>query len=393
MEEIIRDIKNKKRTLHIAFFDLADAFGSVPHDLIHHTLNRNHFPQPVQEYFKNLYSCTKSKVVTKNFQTDPFSFRNGVTQGDPMSPIIFILTFQPILDFLIKSEKFGIQIKDQRVITLPYADDFCLITSDMRTHQWLINEINSHIQSMGMQLKPSKCRSFSIKSGKPSVVPFNIEDKLIPSIANEEQKFLGKVIFFSGKSKDTFEYFREIFQNKLSNIDSAMVRGENKMWMYQHYFLPSIRFLLTIHDITVTDLKKLDAITHRFMKSWSGVPSSGTNLIFHMQQGLEITSISDLYEESHCINHVAMRLKGDPIVNSAMNNAIERESQFTRKGSVVVRAEEVFEAAIHANCADGELPNFPDTTWNKEKEAFSKQIKKLSRKPSKRRQRRVTSSI
>ena len=60
MEEIIRDIKHRKHTAHIAFFDLADAFGSVPHDLIHHTLQRNHFPQPVQEYFKNLSSATKS---------------------------------------------------------------------------------------------------------------------------------------------------------------------------------------------------------------------------------------------------------------------------------------------------------------------------------------------
>ena len=61
------------------------------------------------------------------------------------------------------------------------------------------------------------------------------------------------------------------------------------------------------------------------MKSWFGVPSSGTTLIFHMQPGLEISSISDFYEESHCINHAAFRLKGYPVVNTAMKNKIERE--------------------------------------------------------------------
>ena len=163
-----------------------------------------------------------------------------------------------------------------------------------------------------------------------------------------------------------------------------MVRGENKMWMYQHYFLLFIRFLLTIHDITVTDLKKLDAITHRFMKTWSGVPSSGTNLIFHMQQGQEITSISDLYEESHCINHVAMRLKGDPIVNSAMNNAIERESQFKRKGSVVVRAEEV--SYMHTvQMVNSLISLIPPGT--RKKKLLVNRSKKLSRKPSTRRPR------
>ena len=120
--------------------------------------------------------------------------------------------------------------------------------------------------------------------------------------------------------------------------------------MYTKYFLPIIRFLLTVHDITVSDLKKLDAMTHLFMKKWAGIPPSATNLIFHMQQGLEIPSISQLYTEAHCVKHTAMRLKGDPIVNAAMDNAIEREGQFVRKGSVVVRAQKVHETAMHMNC-------------------------------------------
>ena len=66
----------------------------------------------------------------------------------------------------------------------------------------LINQINSHIQSMGMLLKPSKCRAFSIQSEKPSIVQFYIGDIFIPFIAQEEQTFLGKDIFFSSKSKE-----------------------------------------------------------------------------------------------------------------------------------------------------------------------------------------------
>ena len=155
-------------------------------------------------------------------------------------------------------------------------------------------------------------------------MPFHIGNHEIPSIAHEEQKFLGKVIFFSEKSKETFSYFKEKLESKLGYIDSAMVRGGYKMWIYQNYFLPSIRFLLTVHDINVTDLTKLDAIAHKFMKKWAGVPVCGKNLIFHMQQGLGIPSISTLYEEAHCMNHTAMRLKGDPVVNAAMDNAINR---------------------------------------------------------------------
>ena len=44
MDEIIKDAKMKRRTVHITFFDLADAFGSVPHQLILYTFKRLHMP-------------------------------------------------------------------------------------------------------------------------------------------------------------------------------------------------------------------------------------------------------------------------------------------------------------------------------------------------------------
>ena len=38
LDEIIKDAKHRKKTLHVTFFDLADAFGSVPHNFITETL-------------------------------------------------------------------------------------------------------------------------------------------------------------------------------------------------------------------------------------------------------------------------------------------------------------------------------------------------------------------
>ena len=250
-------------------------------------------------------------IFIVNFQSEPFQFRRGVTQGDPMSPIIFILAFNPIIDFILKQDNYGYELNGKKIITLPYADDFCLVTTNMRVQQRLISEINNHIQGMGMRLKPVKCRSFSIQQGKPTVIHFNIGDSVIPSIHEEEQKFLGKVIFFSGKSSETFSYLNELLETKLKNIDQTLIRNEYKMWIYQFYFLPSIRFLLTVHDITYTDIQRLDALSHRYLKKWAGIPRSGTNLIFHMKDGLNIPTIYSLYEETHSLNHTAMRIKGD----------------------------------------------------------------------------------
>ena len=128
-----------------------------------------------------------------------------------MSAIIFILTFQPIIDYLKTQEKHGILLNGHKIITLPYTDDFCLITGNNATQQRLISEIHKHITSMGMTLKPSKCHTFSIKAGTPTNLTFKIGENTIPFIEDAEQKFLGKVIFFSGKEKETLSYLSDLF--------------------------------------------------------------------------------------------------------------------------------------------------------------------------------------
>ena len=62
-------------------------------------------------------------------------------------------------------------------------------------------------------------------------VPFFIGDNRVPSIKDEEQKFLGKILFFSGKSVETFELIKDTFRKGIENIDKAMVRNEYKLWI------------------------------------------------------------------------------------------------------------------------------------------------------------------
>ena len=65
--------------------------------------------------------------------------------------------------------------------------------------------------------------------------------------------------------------------------------------MYNNCFLPSKRFLLTIHNLTQTQLKSLDTLTDKAIKQWAGV----TNVMLHTKERLNTKSISQLYTETH----------------------------------------------------------------------------------------------
>ena len=94
------------------------------------------------------------------------------------------MVFNPIIEFLQSKNDCGSEWRELS-ITLPYTDDFCLITTDLRKHKKIQNEIKSKVESMGMRLKPEKCRSFSIRSGVPSRINYTFGETEIPNIFQE----------------------------------------------------------------------------------------------------------------------------------------------------------------------------------------------------------------
>ena len=145
--------------------------------------------------------------------------------------MIFLLVFNPILQKLQENSQKGYKLGDTYHVTTPYADDFCLIFTHSTSHQKLINEIHTQISSMGMKLKPKKCTSFFLSAGRPQVIPFHIGDNNIASIKDQEQKFLGKLLFFKCKSEEKNFHIKNTFLEGIANIEKAMVRNEYKLWI------------------------------------------------------------------------------------------------------------------------------------------------------------------
>ena len=342
IHELIRHAKTNNRTLHITWFDLQDAFGSVPHDLIKLTLSRNGIPVEYQNYINTLYSNLHGSAVTKSWTSDKFPFKKGIFQGDPLSPIIFIMCFNPIIQALESNQHLGYKLNDRPYITAPFADDFCLLTGNKRTHQRLINSINTHTSSMGLKLKPVKCRSMSIVSGKPTNIPFKIAENDVPTLFEKEHTFLGSLITSHNKDSDIFEYIKDKLESGLTNIDNSLIRNEYKLRVYTDYFLPSMRFHLTVNDMTKTHLDNLDSLVRRYIKKWAGLPRPGTVSFLHMPQGLNIKTVSDLYMECHALAHISSRIKADEAVNHCLDSRIQRESQWTHKISHATQCEQLF---------------------------------------------------
>ena len=102
----------------------------------------------------------------------------------------------------------------------------------------------------------------------------------------------------------------------------------------------------------------------RFIKKWSGIPKSATNVVIHSEQGLDIPTITAVYTEAHNVSHARTRLQGDMNINHVPDHAVERESTYTCNKGTNMQAEEVYQAIIQKNTVGGELPTLSRHQFN-----------------------------
>ena len=97
LSAVMQDALTNQKPLMMTFLDLKNAFGSVSHQLIFDMLTAVKVPSVFLHYIQSFYSQLSVTIISKSWETAPIPFRRGVFQGDTLSPIVFLLVFNPIL--------------------------------------------------------------------------------------------------------------------------------------------------------------------------------------------------------------------------------------------------------------------------------------------------------
>ena len=123
------------------------------------------------------------------------------------------------------------------MITTPFADDFNVISKNSTSHQKLVSDVEKKLQSMGLVLKPLKCRSLSVQSGQVSNITFNLKSSSgvalpILSILEKPMKFLGSEVTEDNSPHAMFVKIHSKLETKLDNINKCTLRGEYKANIY-----------------------------------------------------------------------------------------------------------------------------------------------------------------
>ena len=170
LTHLLRDAKRNQRSINVTLLDLRNAFGEVSHDLITSALEYHHVPKEIITLIQNIYTNSMISVAVGSHNTRFIPVCRGVLQGDPCSPLIFNLTFNPLMKMITqpKYEQFGYMWSpnaepNKTRSWLQFADDTAIISNNVSGAQALININIAWCKCTGMQLRIDKCSTFGMR--------------------------------------------------------------------------------------------------------------------------------------------------------------------------------------------------------------------------------------
>ena len=110
-----------KRGMLAAFIDFRKAYDSVDRNKLWRCLEDLGLQGRLVGFLRAAYTELKCVVKVGEEYTDPFSVQNGLRQGCILSPLLFSLYINSLIDEMKKAEV-GVVCKDQRISALLYAE-------------------------------------------------------------------------------------------------------------------------------------------------------------------------------------------------------------------------------------------------------------------------------
>ena len=92
-----------------------------------------------------------------------FATTKGVRQGDPISPTVFILYLERIMDKIDTSEK-GIRIQGENVTDLRFADDVDMLDENSASLQITMEQMYNHGKNAGLLVNAEKTKTMMFGS-------------------------------------------------------------------------------------------------------------------------------------------------------------------------------------------------------------------------------------
>ena len=161
---------HRKTKVFGCFLDASKAFNRVSHNTLFDILEKRGLPPLLLRFLWSWYKDQSCTVKWNSCEADPFGVSNGVRQGGVLSPILFTVYLDELLQRLTVLD-IGCHVGHHYVGSTCYADDIALLAPSPSALRVLLRECELFAMEHNLQFNAAKTQLICFRSS--SKVKYN----------------------------------------------------------------------------------------------------------------------------------------------------------------------------------------------------------------------------
>ena len=293
LNSLYNSSKLENNELWILSLDISSAFDSVNLDMLKKSMERIKIPKPFIDISLNILQDRSCQTITDHGPTNTINIKEGIDQGEPLSPLWWIIFYDPLISRLTTMSN-----KKQKSYTMAYIDDLNLISYSKNSIQSLCNTSNEFFSLNDIQANPTKTKLITLNVNHKLDRSITMQSTQIsPQKTKDPIRILG--IWISENSILTPNRQKIITDTLLITkaLKSKYTTGQMASYIYNKVLLPRIEYKLQTTFLTPNMLKITQRIINSTLKYKFDLEKTIPNNWFYNPQIFNIKSISNLQEE------------------------------------------------------------------------------------------------
>ncbi|GJU12575.1 RNA-directed DNA polymerase, eukaryota, reverse transcriptase zinc-binding domain protein [Tanacetum coccineum] len=268
LDELIQWCKKKRKHLLVFKVDFEKAFDSVRWDFLDDLLFKFGFGGKWRKWIQSCLRSSRGSIILNGSPTEEFQFHKGLKQGDPLSPLLFILVMESLHLSFNRVEEAGlfngIQLNSSINIShLFYADDAVFVG------QWCEKNINTLVHILECFFRASGLR---INMSKSKLMGLNVDNGKIKEAAlklgcltlKPPFTYLGSTVGGSMSRIQAWDGVVERVKSRLSKWKVKMLSIGGRLTLLKSVLGSMAIYQMSIHKAPLGVLRNLESLRSHF---------------------------------------------------------------------------------------------------------------------------------
>lgn len=247
--------------IYVCFIDYQKAFDRVKHDKLMSILELVGLDDKDLRIIENIYFNQSAAVKIEDQLTEEIKIERGVRQGCVLSPLLFNVYSEYVMNLSLDDVDEGILINGERLNNIRYADDTIVFADSLEGLQSLITRIANFSKEYGLDFNIKKTKYMVIS--KNNIPPGQLLVNQQPVIRVSNYVYLGTNVNdrwdHSVEIRQRIEKARSAF-TKMNNIfKSHSIPLKTKIRLLRCYVFTVLLYGVESWTLTEASTKKLEA--------------------------------------------------------------------------------------------------------------------------------------